>query len=68
MVAVVNDISVALKEQSVASQDIAQHVEHIAQSASTNAEAAMSASRAIRDMHGLADNLRQLVSRFKVTR
>ncbi|AUH52675.1 chemotaxis protein [Chromobacterium sp. ATCC 53434] len=66
VVAVIGDISHALREQSVASQTIAQHVEQIAHSASSNAAASQSASRAIDNMNQLAVNLRQLVSRFSV--
>ncbi|WP_239690853.1 methyl-accepting chemotaxis protein [Chromobacterium sphagni] len=66
VIAVVGDISFALQEQSVASQTIAQHVEQIAHSASSNAAASQSASRAIHNMDQLASNLRQLVSRFSV--
>nr|WP_199066616.1 methyl-accepting chemotaxis protein [Chromobacterium sp. ASV5] len=68
VIGVVGDITYALQEQSVASQDIAQHVERIAQSASSNAAASTSASQQIKEMHRLADNLRQLVSRFRVDR
>ncbi|POB00067.1 chemotaxis protein [Chromobacterium sinusclupearum] len=63
---VVGDIAFALQEQSVASQHIAEHVEKIAQSATSNAAASNAASQAIHNMHQLAANLRQLVSRFSV--
>ncbi|MCD4483629.1 methyl-accepting chemotaxis protein [Chromobacterium vaccinii] len=66
VVAVIGDISHALREQSAASQAIAQHVEQIAHSATSNASASQSASQAIHNMHQLAANLRQLVSRFSV--
>ncbi|AOZ51475.1 methyl-accepting chemotaxis protein [Chromobacterium vaccinii] len=66
VVDVIGDISHALKEQSAASQTIAQHVEQIAHSATSNASASQSASQAIHNMHQLAANLRQLVSRFSV--
>ncbi|KJH65560.1 methyl-accepting chemotaxis protein [Chromobacterium violaceum] len=66
VVAVIGDISHALQEQSAASQAIAQHVEQIAHSATSNASASQSASQAIHNMHQLAANLRQLVSRFSV--
>ncbi|MBX9295264.1 methyl-accepting chemotaxis protein [Chromobacterium piscinae] len=66
VVAVIGDISHALQEQSAASQTIAQHVEQIAHSATSNASASQSASQAIHNMHQLAANLRQLVSRFSV--
>ncbi|UTH75386.1 methyl-accepting chemotaxis protein [Chromobacterium sp. IIBBL 290-4] len=66
VIGVVGDISFALQEQSVASQTIAQHVEQIAHSATSNAEASKSASRAVHDMDQLAGRLRQLVARFRV--
>ncbi|MEO9384860.1 methyl-accepting chemotaxis protein [Chromobacterium phragmitis] len=66
VVSVIGDISHALQEQSVASQTIAQHVEQIAHSATSNATASKSASQAIHNMDQLAANLRQLVSRFTV--
>ena len=66
VIAVVGDISFALQEQSVASQTIAQHVEQIAHSASSNAVATQAAARAIHNMDQLASNLRQLVARFSV--
>ena len=47
VVQVVNEISQALKEQSVASNDIALNVERIAQSASGNAQAARQVAQAV---------------------
>jgi methyl-accepting chemotaxis protein len=66
VVDVVNEISHALKEQGSASTEIAQQVELIARSASGNAEEAAGTSKEVQAMHALADDLRQLVSKFHV--
>ncbi|RQO71587.1 chemotaxis protein [Aquitalea sp. FJL05] len=66
VVDVVNEISHALKEQGSASTEIAQQVELIARSASSNAAESAGTSQEVQAMHTLADDLRQLVSRFHV--
>jgi methyl-accepting chemotaxis protein len=66
VVAAVNDISLAIRAQSSANQDIALQVERIADSASANASAAQRASDAIEELHTLADQLGQMVARFKL--
>jgi methyl-accepting chemotaxis protein len=66
VVDVVNEISHALKEQGSASTEIAQQVELIASSASSNADESAGTSKEVQAMHTLADDLRQLVSRFHV--
>lgn len=66
VVQVVNDISHSLKEQSETSQGIAKHIDHIAQNATSNAAASMTASLAIEKLHQLADSQRTLVARFEL--
>ncbi len=66
VVNVVNEISHALKEQGSASNEIAQQVELIARSASSNAAESAGTSQEVQAMHSLASDLRQLVSRFHV--
>jgi methyl-accepting chemotaxis protein len=66
VVEAVQDISGALQAQTSANSDIARQVDNIADSASTNAEAAKLASHAIEELHALADQLNQVVARFKV--
>ena len=66
VVDVVNDISHSLKEQRMASSDIAQHVERIAINASANAEVAKSTAAATIELHGLTDRLRNTVAQFQV--
>jgi methyl-accepting chemotaxis protein len=62
----VEEISTALKQQSIASQEIAKHVENIARMAhetsATSRETATSAER----MSGLADAAKHAVSRFRL--
>ncbi|OQS39461.1 methyl-accepting chemotaxis protein [Chromobacterium haemolyticum] len=66
VVQVVRDISHALQEQGVASQDIARHVEQIAQVAAGNAAAATQASSGIQSMDEVTGGLRQTVAGFQV--
>ncbi|KMN49812.1 chemotaxis protein [Chromobacterium violaceum] len=66
VVQVVNDISHALQEQGTASQDIARHVEQIAQVASGNAVAATQASESIQRIDEVTGNLRLSVAQFQV--
>ena len=62
----VNDISLALREQSQASTDIAGHVEIIAQRASENASATDFAAASSKTMHELAHSLQQAIAHFEV--
>ncbi|PRP70710.1 chemotaxis protein [Chromobacterium amazonense] len=66
VVQVVNDISHALQEQGTASQDIARHVEKIAQVASGNAVAATQASESIQRIEEVTGSLRSSVAQFQV--
>ncbi|MCP9758825.1 methyl-accepting chemotaxis protein [Aquitalea sp. S1-19] len=66
VVAAVVDISHALREQGIASQEIANHVEQIAQMAGTNAETTQSAVKQVQRMHTLAEQLRSSVAYFRV--
>ncbi|UGA40909.1 hypothetical protein JOS77_29350 [Chromobacterium haemolyticum] len=66
VVQVVRDISHALQEQGIASQDIARHVEQIAQVAAGNAAAATQASSGIQSMDEVTGGLRQTVAGFQV--
>ena len=61
---VVDDMSASLREQATASDDIARHVEHIAQSAEENSAAVKGVEEAARHLDKLADTLRTSVSRF----
>ena len=62
----VNDISLALREQSQASSDIAGHVEVIAQRAAENATATDFAAASSKEMHALSESLRQAISHFEL--
>ncbi|WP_187360054.1 methyl-accepting chemotaxis protein [Chitinolyticbacter meiyuanensis] len=62
--AVANDISLALKEQSSASQDIARNVERIVQMAHASSQAAEDSSGAARRLQALAHDLGSSVQRF----
>ena len=64
VVGVINDISHALKEQGVASQEIARHVEDIALSASQNADAAKVSSQSTVQLKEVASTMHQHVERF----
>ncbi|HRH80468.1 MAG TPA: methyl-accepting chemotaxis protein [Thiobacillaceae bacterium] len=63
---VVDEIVSALNEQALASQDIAKGVEHIAQMAEENNAAIRETADAARQVNGLAKELRETVTRFKV--
>ncbi|GIK26004.1 MAG: chemotaxis transducer [Betaproteobacteria bacterium] len=65
VVAVVNDISSALVEQSSAATDIAQRVERIAQMSEKNSTAATEAADEAHKVEDLAVGLRNSVSRFR---
>ncbi|GGY10750.1 methyl-accepting chemotaxis protein [Paludibacterium paludis] len=66
VVGVVQDISSALNEQGIASQDIARHVEQIAQMAQVNAETASRTSDSVERMGQVTEKLRAIVGRFCV--
>ncbi len=62
----VDDISLALKEQTVAARDIAQKVERIAQGAEQNSAAAAETAAAAQRLEQLAAELNALAGRFRV--
>ena len=62
----VNDITLALQEQSSAARDIAQRVESIAQGAEENFTSVGQTSDAARDLKTLAVELEGLARRFKI--
>ena len=66
VVAVVSDISSSLKEQGVASQDIARQVERIAQMAEENSAAVNEVKASATSLNRLAESLKTTVSRFVV--
>ncbi|MBD8496233.1 methyl-accepting chemotaxis protein [Pseudomonas syringae] len=63
---VVDQISVALNEQSAASQDVARNVERIAQMAQANSEGVSGASRSAADIERLAHGLTHQVDQFRL--
>jgi methyl-accepting chemotaxis protein len=63
---VVDDINLALKEQSVAAREIAQKVERIAQGAEENSAAVNQTAASARKLEDLASDLHRVASRFKV--
>ncbi len=66
VVSVVNDISSALAEQSSASDDIAKHVEEVAQMSEKNSAAANQTADAAGHLEQLTGAMRTLVSRFRI--
>jgi methyl-accepting chemotaxis protein len=62
----VADISSALKEQSVASSEIARHVEQVAQMSEENHTATESNAKSAMHLEELAMNLQGAVEKFKV--
>ena len=66
VVAVVNDISSALKEQSAASNDIASSIEQIAQMVNANNAASENVAAAAIEMENLADGLSASVRFFRL--
>jgi methyl-accepting chemotaxis protein len=66
VVAAVNEISNALKEQSVASNDIAANVEKIAQMSEENSAAARESAETALQLEKLAADTRQAVAAFRV--
>jgi len=66
VVQVVNDISAALVEQSSASNDIATHVERVAQMSEENSTAANQSATAAQHLEELAGAMRASVAQFKI--
>jgi methyl-accepting chemotaxis protein len=66
VMASVGEISAALKEQSQASNDIARHVENIAQMAEENSGAVAHTKESAQKLDGLAASLQASVMRFSV--
>lgn len=66
VVQVVGDISNSLKEQSVASNDIAKNVEKIAQMSEENSAAVQETANAAQHLEQLAASMQNTISRFKV--
>jgi len=66
VISVVNDISAALAEQSSASNDIASHVERVAQMSEENSAAAGETASAANHLEQLAGTMRSAVSRFRI--
>ena len=66
VVAVVGEISVALREQSIASNDIAQNVERIAQMSEANSAAVSSVAGTAQQLERMAGGLIDEVRRFRV--
>jgi methyl-accepting chemotaxis protein len=66
VVAMVSEISDALREQSAAATEIAKNVERIAQMAEQNSVSVDSNAATVEELDGLAEALRSEVSRFKV--
>jgi len=62
----VDDINLALKEQSAAARDIAQKVEHIAQGAEQNSASVAQTAAAAQQLQTLATALQTAASRFKL--
>ena len=62
----INDISVALNEQSSVAQDIARRVETVARMSEENSFAAKNTAQVAEELDQLADALRQTAGRFKV--
>jgi methyl-accepting chemotaxis protein len=62
----VSDITSAIREQGVASTDIAQQVEKIAQMTEENSAAAQSTSNTSEELVKLAQEMHQIVARYRV--
>jgi methyl-accepting chemotaxis protein len=62
----VDDINVALQEQSTAAREIAQRVERIAQGAEENSVAAEQTEQAARQLEALARALEEIAGRFRL--
>ncbi|RMH86824.1 HAMP domain-containing protein [Pseudomonas sp. AOB-7] len=66
VVGVVDQISLALREQTVASQDVARNVERIAQMSQQNSEAVADTSRTAQALQQLALSLEKQVASFRL--
>jgi methyl-accepting chemotaxis protein len=66
VVGVVNDITSALSEQTIASNAIATQVEKVAQLTEENSAAISQTANAAKELHELADAMRAAVTRFKI--
>jgi len=62
----VDDISLALKEQTIAARDIAQKVERIAQGAEENSASVAQTAAAARQLQTLSSQLQTLAGRFRL--
>ena len=62
----ISSISIAIQEQSAASQDIARNIERIVQSTEENTQVASSAHALSAELSALADDLASTISRFRV--
>jgi len=66
VVRVVDQISLALREQTAASQDVARNVERIAQMSQQNSQAVEETTETARSLQQLAHNLEQQVNVFRL--
>lgn len=66
VVGTISEVSGGLKEQSIASQDLAQRVEQIVQIVEENAGAAASVAESANELEALSGQLGEQVSRFRV--
>ncbi len=66
VVSTVSEISAAIDEQRVATDDIARHVERIAHMAESNSEVTRRTGDTARQLSGLSSDLQASVARFKV--
>jgi len=66
VVKVVDQISIALREQSSASEDVARHVEHIAQMSAQNSQAVRETSNTTLSLKSLAQDLEKQVAQFRL--
>ncbi|MBV2234295.1 MAG: HAMP domain-containing protein [Sterolibacterium sp.] len=67
VVAVVNEISVALREQSLASNEMAENAEHIARMSESNSEAVASVAQTANVLERMAEELQQEVACFRLS-
>ncbi len=62
----VDDINLALKEQSVAAREIARNVERVAQMTERSSEASRRVAGVAKDVAGLTDEIRRLADLFRI--
>jgi methyl-accepting chemotaxis protein len=67
VVAVVNDISSSIREQSTTSSEIARNIEQIAQMSEESSQAVQNTTEAARRLQELSASLHTAVSRFKTS-